>query len=162
MSTKCLEKKLKVKRKITSWMCILKGKFFISITSLQIPQHDYTSAISTIIEAPKMRWYTLWYNRLFSSTICAVITALIIVGVVGNLSTFHNKGKGKLHVGVSLLIAIVLSAVVVGLLHLIVFYEKRKVRTKIPCRVTVCSWKKKIMRSAFVMLQKLGHVTKEL
>ncbi|XP_030831875.1 transmembrane protein 268-like [Strongylocentrotus purpuratus] len=93
---------------------------------VQIPQQDYTAAISSILDAPKMRWYTLWYNRLFSSLVCAIITALIIVGVVGNLSNFHNKESGGLHVGISLLIAFVLSAVVVGLLHLIVFYEKRK------------------------------------
>lgn len=93
---------------------------------VQVAQQDYTSAISTILEAPKLRWYTLWYNRLFSSTICAVITALIIVGVVGNLSNFHNNNSGGLHVGISLVISFVLSAVVVGLLHLIVFYEKRK------------------------------------
>ncbi|XP_071498565.1 transmembrane protein 268-like [Diadema antillarum] len=92
---------------------------------VQVPQQDYTSAISTILEAPKMRWYTLWYSRFFSSSVCAIISALIIVGVVGNLSDFHHQ-SGPLHVGAALAIAIVLSAVVIGLLHLIIFYEKRK------------------------------------
>ncbi|XP_063966026.1 uncharacterized protein LOC129277815 [Lytechinus pictus] len=103
---------------------------------VQIPQRDYTSAITAILDAPKMRWYTLWYNRFFSSLICAIITALIIVGVVGNLSNFHNKESGGLHVGISLLIAVVLSAVVVGLLHLIVFYEKRKLNVLIEANLS--------------------------
>ena len=98
--------------------------FFLWLT--QIPQTDYTSCIRTILDSPKMRWHTLWYNRVFSVTLCSLLSVLIIIGLVGNLSDFSREGA-TLHAGWAFLLGLVLSVIVGVLVHIITHLETVKV-----------------------------------
>ncbi|XP_022084280.1 transmembrane protein 268-like isoform X2 [Acanthaster planci] len=97
---------------------------------VMIPQTDYTSCINTILDSPKMRWHTLWYNRVFSVTLCICLSILIIVGLVGNLSDFGGEGAA-LPAGWAFLIGLVLSVVVSTLVHIITHLETVKLNTHI-------------------------------
>ena len=74
-----------------------------------------------------MRWYTLWYNRIFSITVALFLSILILLGLVGNLSNFNKDTEGSLHVGWAVLIGLVLSVLVLVLLHVIAHFETVKV-----------------------------------
>ncbi|XP_033642929.1 transmembrane protein 268-like isoform X1 [Asterias rubens] len=97
---------------------------------VMVPQSDYTSCINTILESPKMRWHTLWYNRIFSITLCILLSVLIIVGLVGNLSAFGSE-KATIHAGWAFLIGLILSIIITVLVHVITHLETVKLNTHI-------------------------------
>ncbi|XP_071948405.1 uncharacterized protein [Antedon mediterranea] len=101
----------------------------IARRGVNIPQRDYTAAVSLMIDDPKMKCYTLWYNQPFGLLMTLVLCSLVIVGIIGNLSGF-GESNGPLHIGVSTVVAIVLCLVIIGLLSLIAHYEKIKLTTQ--------------------------------
>ncbi|KAJ8038681.1 hypothetical protein HOLleu_16173 [Holothuria leucospilota] len=116
--------------------CVCKARFDtvycpagLARKGVVIPQHDFTNAISTILESSKMRWYSVWYNWYLHLIISIFITILITCGVVINLAKPGKEGKKGIGLGWSFAISWLLSTVACLMVHLIAYYERRRLNT---------------------------------
>lgn len=74
-----------------------------------------------------MRWYSVWYNWYLHLIVSIFITILITCGVVINLAKPGKEGKKGIGLGWSFAISWLLSTLACLMVHLIAYYERRRV-----------------------------------